>query len=289
MRNKKWRIKDFALSEIVPIYEDTEYLGTEEEPILTLDGFELFTGIRLNKTTTQFSTWMRKQLDEVDAVEGTDYVIMWEDKNSDCFKTIANIYTPQQLAAMGYRLKVIITLDIANEIVMTIGAKPRVNKETKRISKELRKYFVDCEKFIVAEHLKEQLLSFRRQEAHETYDFYEIIGDSKKCIALSKAMAQIASYKGGLKKIYMKQPLFNLFMDTDNKYPWQLYLDIKETAEKWVELYMMEDEEHFMGNTIAALKKKYIGDKDEIKKFEKWRYKREIVDDKVSTRNKRFR
>lgn len=63
----------------------------------------------------------------------------------------------------------------------------------------------------------------------------------------------------------MKQPLFNLFMDTDNKYPWQLYLDIKETAEKWVELYMMEDEEHFMGNTIAALKKKYIGDKDEIK------------------------
>jgi hypothetical protein len=24
---------------------------------------------------------------------------MWKDKNSDCFKTIANIYTPQQLAA----------------------------------------------------------------------------------------------------------------------------------------------------------------------------------------------
>ena len=104
MRNKKWRIKDFALSEIVPIYEDVEYLGTEEEPILTLDGFELFTGIRLNETTTQFSTWIRKQLDEVDAVEGTDYVIMWKDKNGDCFKTIANIYTPQQLTAMGYRL-----------------------------------------------------------------------------------------------------------------------------------------------------------------------------------------
>ncbi len=45
---------------------------------------------------------------------------MWKDKNSDCFKTIANIYTSQQLTAMGYRLKVIITLDIANEIVMTI-------------------------------------------------------------------------------------------------------------------------------------------------------------------------
>lgn len=34
---------------------------------------------------------------------------MWKDKNSDCFKTIANIYTSQQLAAMGYRLKVIRT------------------------------------------------------------------------------------------------------------------------------------------------------------------------------------
>lgn len=272
MRNKKWRIKDFALSEIVPIYEDVEYLGTEGKPLLGIYGFELFKSIRLNKTTTQFSNWMPKVLKEVDAEEGIDFLVL-------------------KLESTGGRPRTdyFISLDIANEIVMTIGAKPRVNKETKRISKELRKYFVDCEKFIVAEHLKEQLLSFRRQEAHETYDFYEIIGDSKKCIALSKVMAQIASYKGGLKKIYMKQPLFNLFMDTDNKYPWQLYLDIKETAEKWVELYMMEDEEHFMGNTIAALKKKYIGDKDEIKKFEKWRCKREIVDDKVSTRNKRFR
>lgn len=272
MRNKKWRIKDFALSEIVPIYEDTEYLGTEGKPLLGIYGFELFKSIRLNKTTTQFSNWMPKVLKEVDAKEGIDFLVL-------------------KLESTGGRPRTdyFISLDIANEIVMTIGAKPRVNKETKRISKELRKYFVDCEKFIVAEHLKEQLLSFRRQEAHETYDFYEIIGDSKKCIALSKVMAQIASYKGGLKKIYMKQPLFNLFMDTDNKYPWQLYLDIKETAEKWVELYMMEDEEHFMGNTIASLKKKYIGDKDEIKKFEKWRCKREIVDDKVSTRNKRFR
>ena len=54
----------------------------------------------------------------------------------------------------------------------------------------------------------------------------------------------------------MKQPLFNLFMDTDNKYPWQLYLDIKETAEKWVELYMMEDEEHFMGEHYSSIKEK---------------------------------
>lgn len=272
MRNKKWCIKDFALSEIVPIYEDVEYLGTEGKPLLGIDGFELFKSIRLNKTTTHFADWMPKVLKEVDAEEGIDFIVL---------KRKSTGGRPQT--------DYFISLDIANEIVMTIGAKPRVNKETKRISKELRKYFVDCEKFIVAEHLKEQLLSFRRQEAHETYDFYEIIGDSKKCIALSKAMAQIASYKGGLNKIYMKQPLFNLFMDTDNKYPWQLYLDIKETAEKWVELYMMEDEEHFMRNTIAALKKKYIGDKDEIKKFEKWRCKRKIVDDKGSTRNKRFR
>lgn len=272
MRNKKWRIKDFALSEIVPIYEDVEYLGTEGKPLLGIYGFELFKSIRLNKTTTHFTDWMPTVLKGVDAEEGIDFIVL-------------------KRASTGGRPQTdyFISLDIANEIVMIMGAKPRVNKETKRISKELRKYFVDCEKFIVAEHLKEQLLSFRRQEAHETYDFYEIIGDSKKCIALSKAMAQIASYKGGLNKIYMKQPLFNLFMDTDNKYPWQLYLDIKETAEKWVELYMMEDEEHFMGNTIAALKKKYIGDKDEIKKFEKWRCKRKIVDDKVSTRNKRFR
>lgn len=76
MRNKKWRIKDFALSEIVPIYEDVEYLGTEEEPLLGIDGFELFTSIRLNKTATHFADWMPKVLKEVDAEEGIDFIVL---------------------------------------------------------------------------------------------------------------------------------------------------------------------------------------------------------------------
>ena len=40
----------------------------------------------------------------------------------------------------------VLTLDIAKEICMCVGVAPRTNEETRKLSKEYRKYFIECEK-----------------------------------------------------------------------------------------------------------------------------------------------
>ena len=37
-------------------------------------------------------------------------------------------------------------LDIAKEICMVVGVAPRTNEETKKLSKQVRKYFIECER-----------------------------------------------------------------------------------------------------------------------------------------------
>ena len=77
-----------------------------------------------------FSDWIKKQLELVDAIENVDY-------SRFLFKREGNNATISDYS---------ITIDISKEICMITGIAPRCNEETKKLSKEARQYFIACEK-----------------------------------------------------------------------------------------------------------------------------------------------
>ena len=97
------------------------------------DGKQLVSGRELYeklKVQQDFSDWMKKQLESVDAEENIDYARF-------PFKREGNNAT-----LIEYSL----TIDIAKEICMVVGVSPRTNEETRILSKKIRKYFIGCEK-----------------------------------------------------------------------------------------------------------------------------------------------
>lgn len=83
------------------------------------------------KVKQDFSDWIKKQLESVDATENIDFTLL-KGKTSESGGRPSTEY--------------ILTLDIAKEINMIAGIAPRSNEETKKLSKEARKYFIECEK-----------------------------------------------------------------------------------------------------------------------------------------------
>ena len=93
---------------------------------------ELYIGIGFDLSDGNFSRWIKKQLEDVDAVENEDYIVnVFKDVNPNGGKPITDY---------------IITVDIAKEICMVIGVTPRCKDEVKQKSKQIRKYFIECEK-----------------------------------------------------------------------------------------------------------------------------------------------
>ncbi|MDO0132412.1 antA/AntB antirepressor family protein [Clostridioides difficile] len=100
---------------------------TTDEDIKVVNGRELWEGLGVKQ---DFSDWMKKNLENVDAVENTDYFRL-------PFKREANNAT---------LLEYIIKLEIAKEICMISGISPRASKELRENSKKYRKYLIDVEK-----------------------------------------------------------------------------------------------------------------------------------------------
>ena len=74
----------------------------------------------------------KKQLDNVDAVENIDFT-----------KTLFK----EGLSKTGQtKTDYILTIDIAKEICMVVGVAPRTNEETRKLSKQFRKFFIEAEK-----------------------------------------------------------------------------------------------------------------------------------------------
>lgn len=92
-----------------------------------ISGRELHEGLKVQQ---DFSDWIKKQLDNVDAEENVDFTRF-------PFKREGNNATLIEYA---------LTIDIAKEICMVVGISPRTNNETKRLSKTYRKYLIECEK-----------------------------------------------------------------------------------------------------------------------------------------------
>lgn len=105
-----------------------------------VSGRELHEGLKIEKA---FSTWIQTQLENVDAVENVDFTTIWSDSFKEVVEFNGNV---NSMTAKGYSVDYILTIDIAKEICMCVGVAPRTNEETKKLSKEYRKYFIECEK-----------------------------------------------------------------------------------------------------------------------------------------------
>lgn len=84
---------------------------------------------KILKVEKAFSTWIQSQLENVDAIENKDFFPLKEESTGG-------------RPSIDYALKI----DIAKEICMVVGVAPRTNEETKKLSKQVRKYFIECER-----------------------------------------------------------------------------------------------------------------------------------------------
>lgn len=196
--------------------------------IVSKNGKQLVSGRELHeflKIGRDFTTWVKNQLDLVESSENIDYIRF-------PFKVEGNNATLYE-----YQL----TIEIAKEICMIAGIAPRSNEETKKLSKEARKYFIECEKKIkdiqpslpktYKEALKELLsqveenekLQLENEEMKPKAEFYDTVTESNETFDMSK-IAKIINVKG-----IGRNKLFQILRDKkilckDNT-PYQEYVD----------------------------------------------------------------
>lgn len=119
-----------------------------------VSGRELYESLKIKK---DFTPWMKTQLELVDAVESEDYSVSWY-TNDDSFKEVVRFNgSVNSMVRKGYQQDYILTINIAKEICMVVGAASRTNEETRQLSKQVRKYFIKCEE-IAKEKLFQQRL-----------------------------------------------------------------------------------------------------------------------------------
>lgn len=100
------------------------------------------------KVKSQFSKWIKSNLDSGDAIEDSDYIIKLYKKNeSVSFEDYAK-FSPQKMSALGISKEYFLTIEMAKEISMYTGTALHASDELKKISKLVRKYFVLMEKAV---------------------------------------------------------------------------------------------------------------------------------------------
>lgn len=118
-------------------------------PILQDDNMERIDGRVLHKqmkVEKAFTTWIKNNLENIDAEENIDYIQKWIDDKGVSFKGSLENTSVTDLTGQGYKMQYLLTIECAKEIAMITGSTPRMNKETKEISKITRKYFIAIEK-----------------------------------------------------------------------------------------------------------------------------------------------
>lgn len=164
------------------------------------------------KVEQAFMHWMPKQIENVDAEEGA-YDIVWisTNNNNDVFKNIVkhtDDINSNSMVRRGYQMDYILDIELAKEICMVMGIAPRTNLETKRLSKETRKYFIECEKKLKEKDKKKDLL-------------LAIYEGGQNAISASKELTKLEVQEATaplLAEIEELSPLakkYNIFLDTE--------------------------------------------------------------------------
>lgn len=127
----------------------------EELGLNCVDGRELWKALKVDR---QFGNWIKDQLRRVEAEECVDFKFL----------------TLKLKTSDGGRpeTKYTLAVDIAKEICMVVGVAPRTNSETKRISKEIRQYFIECERLLSKEQ-KEQVEQLLEEKRNRTVTVHE--------------------------------------------------------------------------------------------------------------------
>lgn len=101
------------------------YLTDKKEKVVK--GRELHNGLCVKQ---DYSNWIKKQLEVVDATEKDFYKLTFKDELSKTGQT---------------KIEYILKIEIAKEICLVAGASNRANNELKRKSKEYRRYLIAIE------------------------------------------------------------------------------------------------------------------------------------------------
>ena len=195
---------------------------------------------------------MKDQLERTDAIEGTEFTTL-KGKTSE----------------VGGRptLEYYLTLDIAKEICMIMGVAPRTNAETRKLSKEIRKYFIECERYIDETKQRELFNQWRREESKKTNEFFDLLGDDNKCKRFSIAIYNLVSYLRALDHRYKKEDLYRMYRKGTDIESWVLYLEVEDNLITFTKTFMAIGREDYMASAINLLHEYYIGDMDNYKEY----------------------
>lgn len=117
----------------------------QDDSIERIDGRILFEQLKLTETKTKFSDWIKSNLENIGSEINEDYSVRFKTNGQFTEEDIENM-SPQKRSSYGISQEYFLTIDCAKEIAMVTGATPRINKETKELSKMTRKYFIAIEK-----------------------------------------------------------------------------------------------------------------------------------------------
>lgn len=204
------------------------------------------------KVQKDFSDWIKDQLERTDAIEGTEFTTL-KGKTSE----------------VGGRptLEYYLTLDIAKEICMIMGVAPRTNAETRKLSKEIRRYFIECERYIDETKQRELFNQWRREESKKTNEFFDLLGDDNKCKRFSIAIYNLVSYLRALDHRYKKEDLYRMYRKGTDIESWVLYLEVEDNLITFTKTFMAIGREDYMASAINLLHEYYIGDIDNYKEY----------------------
>ena len=113
----EWFLK---MKKLIPVEEDKTVNGRKLHEVL--------------KVGRDYSTWIKQQFKSLDLIEGKHFTTCSPLKGSDT----------QQHGGQN-KIDYILTLNTAKHICMVTGTAPKTNEETKKISQDVRDYFIMTE------------------------------------------------------------------------------------------------------------------------------------------------
>ena len=115
----KWFVE---MRNLIPVEEDKTVNGRKLHEVL--------------KVGRDYSTWMKQQIKSLNLLEGENYT------------TRSPLRGTEGQHGGQNKIDYILTLDTAKNICMVTGTAPKTNEETKKISQDVRDYFIMTEKAI---------------------------------------------------------------------------------------------------------------------------------------------
>lgn len=229
------------MNELIMIENDKNFIPVykTDKDTKVVKGRELYEGLGVQKA---FSTWIKNQLEDIDAIKDKEYTTFWIDKYGVPFKGIAEINI-NSMTAKGYKQEYILKLETAKEICLVAGASNRANPELKRKSKEYRRYLINIEEKY--KELQNQLIQSNtilpKELKYEMDDFIKEAKEIKGLVHVKKKdsntyVKQIKRYLG-INKISDDKYGYNTIKDMFlSKFGVDKFEDITVSPENILEL-----------------------------------------------------